>query len=57
MGLYLYIPNGINTMLSGIGVTPARNIASPPYFFKILKVSGYSLESKLLFMLLIFVPK
>ena len=34
MGLYLYIPNGMKIMLSGIGVIPAKNIARPPYFFQ-----------------------
>lgn len=35
-GLYLYIPNGIKIILSGIGVIPARNIVKPPYFLRIL---------------------
>src|SRR4029079_16400598 len=39
-GLYLYIPNGIKIILSGMGVIPARNIVKPPYFLRILYVSG-----------------
>ena len=35
-GLYLYIPNGIKIILSGMGVIPARNIVKPPYFLRIL---------------------
>ena len=40
MGLYLYIPNGMNIMLSGMGVIPAKNIAKPPYFFRTLNISA-----------------